>query len=173
MTLRSSIACALALASILVIPVQAQARHRHHGRHLQHQRLAPSAQPADHVHCDDRFLWTCDVRGPSRSVHSPQASHTIAVTRDRPRDCYGIAWCGCWLRHYFGLADRALNLAINWARMGVAATADSANVVVWRHHVGRLLAHRAGMILVQSGNDGHAVRTRWRTLRGVVALRRV
>jgi hypothetical protein len=101
---------------------------------------------------------------------------TVAVEHSRPSDCYGIQWCGCWLRHALGIADRSLNLAINWARVGSAASPDSANVVVWRHHVGKLLAHDNGRILVQSGNDRGAVRTRWlspRVLGGVVAWRRV
>lgn len=101
---------------------------------------------------------------------------TLAVDHSRPADCYGIQWCGCWLRHHFGIADRSLNLAINWARMGSPASPDSANVVVWRHHVGKLLAYENGRILVQSGNDGGAVRTRWLSphiLGGVVAWRRV
>lgn len=105
-----------------------------------------------------------------------RASGTIEVSHDRPRDCYGIQWCGCWLRHHFGFAAISLNLAINWARMGQPASPHDANVVVWRHHVGRLLEYRDGMILVQSGNDGGAVRTRWlspRVLGGVVAYRRV
>jgi hypothetical protein len=99
-----------------------------------------------------------------------------AATLARPRDCYGIQWCGCWLRHSFGIADRSLNLAINWARVGSSASPESANVVVWRHHVGRLLAHENGRILIQSGNDRGAVRTRWvspHILGGVVAWRRV
>jgi hypothetical protein len=101
---------------------------------------------------------------------------TLAVEHSRPRDCFGIQWCGCWLRHAFGIGDRSLNLAIAWARVGAPASPDNANVVVWRHHVGKLLAHDNGRILVQSGNDGGAVRTRWlspRILGGVVAYRKV
>ena len=98
------------------------------------------------------------------------------MEHSRPRECYGIAWCGCWLRLALGISDRSLNLAINWARVGSAASPDSANVVVWRHHVGRLIEHKDGRILVQSGNDRGAVRTRWlspHVLGGVVAYRKV
>lgn len=101
---------------------------------------------------------------------------TIAVEHSRPADCYGIQWCGCWLRHTLGLADRSLNLAIAWARVGSPASPHEANVVVWRHHVGQLLAYENGRILIRSGNDRGAVRTRWVSpgiLGGVVAYRRV
>lgn len=110
------------------------------------------------------------------AIRAAAAGGQVAVEHSRPRDCYGIAWCGCWLRHAFGIPDRSLNLAINWARVGSPASPESANVVVWRHHVGKLIAHEGNRILVQSGNDGGAVRTRWlspRVLGGVVAYRRV
>jgi hypothetical protein len=74
----------------------------------------------------------------------------------RPRDCYGIAWCGCWLRHQFGLADTGLNLAANWLHVGSPATVDTGNIVVWpsRHHVGKLISHNGNKITVVSGNYG-------------------
>ncbi len=100
----------------------------------------------------------------------------VAVEYSRPAECRGIAWCGCWLKKILGIPDPSLNLAINWARVGSAASPDSANVVVWRHHVGKLLKHEGGRILIQSGNDRGAVRTRWVSpgiLGGVVAWRRV
>lgn len=103
-------------------------------------------------------------------------TYCAIVEAERPADCRGIQWCGCWLRHDFGLADRALNLAMAWARLGAAASPDTANVVVWRHHVARLLEHRDGLILIRSGNDRGGVRTRWispRALGGVVAWRKV
>lgn len=104
---------------------------------------------------------------------------TVATAADsvsRPRDCYGIAWCGCWLRHVLGIPDRSLNLAANWSKVGQPATPETANIVVWAHHVGRKLDYKNGKILLQSGNDGGAVRTRWvsPSIRGpVIAYRRV
>lgn len=106
----------------------------------------------------------------------------IASADPRPRDCYGIAWCGCWLRHYFGLASTALNLARNWAGLGNPASLDNANVVVWNHHVALLLDHKITsqglMLLITSGNDGNRyfTVTRWfpaRALGGAIAYRRV
>lgn len=82
-------------------------------------------------------------------------------------------WCGFWLRHHLGIGDASLNLARNWARVGSPATPDTANVVVWGHHVGKLIKREGNQILVLSGNDGHAVRQRWRSASGVIAWRRV
>jgi len=63
-----------------------------------------------------------------------------------------------------------------WAREGVAASGPGAGiVVVWPHHVGEIRGgpNARGQWLVHSGNDGNAVRTRWRSLRGAIAFRYV
>src|SRR6516162_10439224 len=61
-----------------------------------------------------------------------------------------------------------------WAREGIAARGPVAGVVVvWPHHVGEIWdgPDKRGRWLVHSGNDGNAVRTRWRSLFGVIAFR--
>jgi hypothetical protein len=100
-------------------------------------------------------------------------SAPVEVWRGRPSDCRGIPWCGCYLRHLLGIADRDLNRAIAWARWGRSTIAHVGAVAVWRHHVGIIRGgpDRAGRWLVESGNDGHAVRTRYRSLAGAVAFR--
>ncbi len=45
-------------------------------------------------------------------------------------------------------------------------------IVVWRHHVGKIVGQENGQWIVQSGNDGHAVRTRARSVAGAIAFRR-
>lgn len=121
--------------------------------------------------------------GTSRRITTRQYVTQDRGTADfssRPRDCYGIQWCGCWLRHHFNMASTALNLARNWAGVGSHATIDSGNVIVWNHHVGLYNGVRQGRsgteVLLTSGNDGGAVRTRWfsvRALGGAIAYRRV
>ncbi len=83
------------------------------------------------------------------------------------------AWCGWWLRQALGVADRAYNLAANWAHLGVASGPGVGVVVVWRHHVGRIIGGAPGHWVVESGNDGHAVRRRERSVSGAIAFRRV
>lgn len=83
------------------------------------------------------------------------------------------AWCGCYMAFRKGLHDTRLNLARNWASLyGSPTSPQSGAVVVWRHHVGELVRHVRGDIwLVHSGNDGHAVKTRPRSISGAIAFR--
>jgi hypothetical protein len=78
--------------------------------------------------------------------------------------------------HVFGVADPRLNLARNWASVGSSAGGPHVGaVVVWAHHVGVIRGgpDASGQWLVESGNDGNAVRTRFRSLRGAIAFRYV
>lgn len=90
----------------------------------------------------------------------------------RPAGCPPRAWCGCFLSSYLGIHSRNLWVARNWARVGHPASGPQAGaVVVWPNHVGLIRAAEGGRILVLSGNDGRAVRERWRSTRGVIAYR--
>jgi hypothetical protein len=89
---------------------------------------------------------------------------------------HGGAWCGAYMRRVFGAADPRLNLARNWASAGSSAGGPQVGaVVVWPHHVGVVRGgpNSSGEWLVESGNDGGAVRTRYRSLRGAIAYRHV
>lgn len=99
--------------------------------------------------------------------------HVAALKHDHRR---GRAWCGVYMRHVFGIADPSLNLARNWARQGSNAGGPQVGaVVVWPHHVGVIRGgpDGSGEWLIESGNDGNAVRTRYRSLRGAIAFRYV
>jgi hypothetical protein len=116
-------------------------------------------------------LTTADEQPKTRreTVHyaSQEAPTPITFSGPRPR-----AWCGWFLGKLLGLHDRSLWLARNWAHVGAAAGKHVGAIVVWRHHVGKITAVRAdGAIKVLSGNDGRAVRDRWRSARGVIAYR--
>ena len=90
-----------------------------------------------------------------------------SVGDGRPR-----AWCGWQLRQELRVADRSYNRAINWAHYGVSAGGPQDGViVVWPHHVGRIVHRCEGGWVVHSGNDGGRVRERCRSLRGVIAFR--
>jgi hypothetical protein len=84
-------------------------------------------------------------------------------------------WCGWYMRFHNGRGDPgpAYNLARNWAHWGQRAFAAAIGVVVvWPHHVGKIVGSgcKSGY-LIESGNDGHAVRTRCRPIVGAIALR--
>jgi hypothetical protein len=83
------------------------------------------------------------------------------------------AWCGWFMRSQVG-ADPGpnFNLARSWAHYGASAGGPSVGaIVVWPHHVGKIVGQKNGQWIVQSGNDGHAVRTRPRSLAGAIAFR--
>jgi hypothetical protein len=63
------------------------------------------------------------------------------------------------------------NLARSWARWGRAGPVGVGAVVVWPHHVGKIVGQAGGMWVIQSGNDGNRVRTRPRPLNGAIAIR--
>lgn len=140
---------ALALCLFGLAPAQAHRAHAYRA-HVHHHVAQDEA--SQHRHYAARSIGRKSVSG-------------------RPRDCYGIPWCGCWMRHVMGVADRSYDLARSWAHWGRLAAAQVGAVVVWRHHVGRIVGEANGRWLVQSGNDGHAVRTRPRSLAGVIAIR--
>jgi hypothetical protein len=86
----------------------------------------------------------------------------------RPR-----AWCGWYMRSQVGSdPGPSYNLARSWAHYGSNAGGPTVGaIVVWRHHVGKIVGQENGQWIVQSGNDGHAVRTRPRSLAGAIAFR--
>jgi hypothetical protein len=89
----------------------------------------------------------------------------------RPPQCAGIKWCGCWLAHFLGISDPALNKASNWAKRGRRQPGPCVGcIAVWPHHVGIVRAIPGpGRIVLLSGNDGKAVRERERSSDGVIA----
>lgn len=97
----------------------------------------------------------------------------IEPVRRFANDPRPAAWCGWYMRQLKGVADRAFNRAAEWARYGQRAAGPAPGViVVWRHHVGEIVGYAGrGEWLVHSGNDGHAVRTRARSLVGAIAFR--
>jgi uncharacterized protein (TIGR02594 family) len=83
-------------------------------------------------------------------------------------------WCGWFMRQVFRVADRAYNRAAEWANWGHSAQGPRVGaVVVWRHHVGLIEGgpDKRGRWLVESGNDGHAVRTRYLSIANAIAFR--
>ncbi|HLH94982.1 MAG TPA: hypothetical protein VKW08_07680 [Xanthobacteraceae bacterium] len=85
------------------------------------------------------------------------------------------AWCGWEMRHLVGRdPGPSYNLARNWAHWGSAAAGPAPGViVVWPHHVGMIIGRaKDGRWIIRSGNDGHALRERPRSIGGAIALRR-
>jgi len=149
------------LAAVLLcaaMPAAAQTRYDNDGRTIAQGDVAGSRG-------GDRRLV-----GVERGPRSRRAAHHGAAQGLDPRP---RAWCGWWLRQQLGVADRAFNLARRWASIGTPAHGPSAGVIaVWRHHVGIVTSVPGpGRIVLKSGNDGHAVRERERSTRGIIAYR--
>src|SRR6478752_3068024 len=104
----------------------------------------------------------------SRHHHHHAARHHHASYGGRPR-----AWCGWYMRGQVGSdPGPSFNLARSWAHYGSNAGGPQVGaIVVWSHHVGKIVGRENGQWVVQSGNDGHAVRTRPRSLAGAIAFR--
>ena len=97
-----------------------------------------------------------------------RSSYRSAGAGGRP-----AAWCGWYMRQQVG-ADPGpqYNLARSWAHYGTNAGGPSVGtIVVWSHHVGKIVGRENGQWIVESGNDGHTVRTRPRSLAGAIAFR--
>lgn len=82
------------------------------------------------------------------------------------------AWCGWEMRQELGVADRAYNLARNWAHWGSNAGGPHVGVVVvWAHHVGRIVGQQNGEWIVHSGNYRNRIADVPMRLNGVIAFR--
>jgi hypothetical protein len=82
------------------------------------------------------------------------------------------AWCG-WEMRQLVSSDPGpdYNLARNWAHWGRSGPPGVGAVVVWPHHVGKIVGKEGGMWVIESGNDDHATRTRTRPISGAIAIR--
>jgi hypothetical protein len=82
------------------------------------------------------------------------------------------AWCG-WEMRQLVSSDPGpdYNLARNWAHWGRSGPAGVGAIVVWPHHVGKIVGKEGGMWVIESGNDDHATRTRTRPINGAIAIR--
>ncbi len=108
-----------------------------------------------------------------RSRYGAGSSYGSNVAAARAR---GLAWCGAEMADELGIGGREgreLWVARNWARVGAPTSAHIGAVVVWPHHVGRIVGQENGQWVVQSGNDGGGVRSRARSLAGAIAIRDV
>jgi hypothetical protein len=163
-------------ALLLAFATSAEARtHQHHYRHYSSHHYRHYRQQAQGFG-DSSFGFgfgspSFGNSNDERPVYRRQAYQNTSYGRasgGRP-----AAWCGWYMRSQVG-ADPGpqYNLARSWAHYGSNAGGPSVGtIVVWSHHVGKIVGQENGQWIVESGNDGHAVRTRPRSLAGVIAFR--
>jgi hypothetical protein len=114
---------------------------------------------------DQQPWWKSDAHSSPETFAERHVRLAISGLGPRPH-----AWCGWFMRQVRGVLDPAFNLAWNWSRWGHATDAHPGAVAVWHHHVGEVASGScpAGRIMLHSGNDGHAVRTRCVPVRGAI-----
>lgn len=107
------------------------------------------------------------------TVEPDWAERRVAYSRNRVSGGRPRAWCGWYARSLVGSdPGPAYNLARNWAHWGHASGPGVGVMVVWSHHVGMITGRSAdGQWIVKSGNDGHGVRERPRSIAGAIAFR--
>lgn len=141
---------ALATLSVLIAcssPALAKSHHHHRFHHSRHHY---SHHSLSHHYAQRGARLSTSISGDS---HRPSA------------------WCGWFMRGLMHVTDTAYNLARNWAHYGHATSPHVGAIVVWSHHVGKIVGGSPGHWAVLSGNDGHAVRTRVRSIAGAIAFR--
>ena len=163
-----------ASALLFAFATSAEARtHHHHYRHYSGHHYRQQARGLG----DPGFSFGFG----SSSFANSGYEHSAYEHSSYERSSYGrarsggrpAAWCGWYMRGQVG-ADPGpqYNLARSWAHYGSNAGGPSVGaIVVWSHHVGKIVGQENGQWIVESGNDGHAVRARPRSLAGAIAFR--
>ena len=172
-----SMTFAVTIVGLMTFAQSAHAREHHHHHHGHHHHIVASrgmsAAQRSGWSADSVSVWgsapTSGIFAFAAAGNPSLETRTAYRGRDRGRP---EAWCGWEMRHLVG-ADPgpSFNLARNWAHWGRPGAAGIGAVVVWPHHVGKIVGRENGQWVVQSGNDGHAVRTRARSIAGAIALR--
>jgi len=140
---------------------------RHYAYRHEEERYAYRHEQERHAFRHERWArW--DDRGWRSERHDrPTERVSMGGYGPRPRE-----WCGWEMRHLVGGdPGPSYNLARNWAHWGHAGPAGVGAIVVWPHHVGRIVGRDGREWVVESGNDGNRLRTRPRSIAGVIAIR--
>jgi hypothetical protein len=170
----------VAAAAMFVFAQSAQARehYRHHRYHIAH--YARHYSPPGYGDYGVQNMFAGNARSDFRRNY---ASQNYSDQGYAERSAYGdqigahiggrpSAWCGWEMRQLVsGDPGPAFNLARNWAHWGQAGPAGVGAVVVWSHHVGKIVGQEDGKWIIESGNDGHQVRTRPLSIGGAIAIR--
>lgn len=172
----------MAVAAVCAFAQSAQARGYHHRSSYDRHEYHHYARSHAYHHFARRHVYARRYAAEPGSGYAGEAGYqgwaqqrSGYVTRHtayrggsggRPR-----AWCGWYMRRLLGVADPSYNLARNWAHWGHGGAPGVGAVVVWAHHVGKIVGREGGQWIIQSGNDGHAVRTRPRSIAGAIAIR--
>ena len=171
----------VAVAAMVVFAQSAQARehyrhHRYHAAHFARHYSSPGFGDPRHGDYAAQNMFAANARS---DFNQNYASQNYSDQVYPERSAYGAhvggrpaAWCGWEMRQLVsGDPGPSFNLARNWAHWGQAGPAGVGAVVVWSHHVGKIVGQEGGEWIIESGNDGNRVRTRPRSIAGAIAIR--
>lgn len=167
---------AVAVAATIAFVHSAQA-HEHQHRYFHHRHIARSrvtTEPQWDWTSGSQFAWQPhDYSKPgSFGFSAPRIESYSQNTGYRGIGPRPAAWCGWQMRQLVGSdPGPTYNLARNWAHWGHAGAVAVGAIVVWPHHVGKIVGQENGQWVIESGNDGHALRTRPRSIAGAIAIR--
>jgi hypothetical protein len=175
----------VAAAAMIVLTQSAQARehYRHHRYHIAHYARHYSPPGLGDPGYGDYGAQNMFAENARNDFRRNYASQNYSDQVYPQRSAYGgqigahvggrpAAWCGWEMRQLVsGDPGPAFNLARNWAHWGQAGPAGIGAVVVWSHHVGKIVGQEDGKWIIESGNDGHQVRTRPLSIGGAIAIR--
>ena len=158
----------VAAAAIVMFAQSASAREYHHGHHHHYH----------HVGASRRTFGQTGSAGPALpnglfgfAAANATVDRTVSAYRGR-NQARPAAWCGWEMRRLVGGdPGPSYNPARNWAHWGRPGPAGVGAVVVWPHHVGKIVGQQNGQWIIESGNDDHAVRSRPRSISGAIAIR--
>jgi hypothetical protein len=154
----------VAFAAVAVFAQSAQAHEHHYGHRGYHHVARSRGNSAT----DGYASFAPQGFGFSAPQYDAQPQRTASRgLGGRP-----AAWCGWEMRQLVGGdPGPSYNLARNWAHWGRSGPVGVGAVVVWPHHVGKIVGQQNGQWIVESGNDGHALRSRARSIAGAIAVR--
>jgi hypothetical protein len=165
----------IAAMAMAMFAQSAQAREHHYRRH--HPRLMSRnfGKPHSGWTPGGEFAWQPQpfaAPGGFESTTAGFETYPQHAAYSGRGDRRPSAWCGWEMRRLVGSdPGQAYNLARNWAHWGRSGPAGVGAVVVWPHHVGKIVGQENGEWVIESGNDGHALRTRPRSIAGAIAIR--
>ena len=177
----------LGAATLSAQAAQARVHHQHHVVHLHHAAASRLAMGGRYHSTGRRYRTTeaatyaAEPGAANYAANGDPASGGWSsdarggTARSGYHGGYGArpsAWCGWEMRHLVsGDPGPSYNLARNWAHWGHGGAPGVGAVVVWAHHVGKIVGRSGGEWVVEFGNDGHALRTRTRSIAGAIAFR--
>jgi hypothetical protein len=106
---------------------------------------------------DAPLIKTSADQAHAYSEGDPRLNRWLGVNTRRTR------WCGLYLAKIVRNPPRAAASVASWRGWGKRTSCRAGTVAIFKHnHVGKVMAVKKGQMLVKSGNDGNAIRTRWR-----------